>query len=88
MDYITVQQAAENWGVSLRRVQRYLKDGRIDGAARFGRAWMIPASAQKPEDGRKNNRRWPNRTEKPTAGQADKLKRAGGQRVKKAAGKS
>jgi hypothetical protein len=49
---------------------------------------MIPASAQKPEDGRKNNRRWPNRTEKPTAGQADKLKRAGGQRVKKAAGKS
>ena len=52
MDYITTQQAADKWGVSLRWVQTYLKDGRIEGAAQFGRAWMIPKDTPKPEDGR------------------------------------
>ena len=52
MDYITARQAAEKWGVSLRWVQVYLKDGRIDGAIRFGRDWMIPKDAKKPVDGR------------------------------------
>jgi predicted site-specific integrase-resolvase len=50
---MSAQQAAEKWGVSLRWVQVYLKDGRIDGAIRFGHAWMIPKNAEKPLDGRK-----------------------------------
>ena len=53
MDYITAQQAADKWGVSLRWVQAYLKSSRIDGAIRFGHAWMIPKSAEKPTDPRK-----------------------------------
>ena len=57
MDYITAQQAADKWGVSLRWVQTYLTQGRIEGAIRFGRAWMIPNAAEKPSDGRVNNRR-------------------------------
>ena len=57
MDYITAQQAADKWGVSLRWVQTYLTQGRIEGAVRFGRAWMIPKTADKPSDGRVNNRR-------------------------------
>ena len=57
MDYITTHQAAEKWGVSLRWVQAYLKQGRIEGAIQFHHVWMIPSSASKPEDGRKNNRR-------------------------------
>ena len=50
MDFMTAQQAAEKWGVSLRWVQAYLKDGRIEGAIRFGHAWMIPKEAEKPND--------------------------------------
>ena len=57
MEYITTQQAAEKWSVSKRRVQAYLLCNRIEGAVRLGRDWLIPASAVKPEDGRKNNRR-------------------------------
>jgi len=53
MDYITVRQAVEKWGVSERWVHKLLEDGRIEGAVRFGRAWMIPKDAQKPADARK-----------------------------------
>ncbi|MBE6789265.1 MAG: hypothetical protein E7539_06350 [Ruminococcaceae bacterium] len=49
---ITAQQAAEKWNVSLRRVQDYCKNGKIEGAERFGLNWMIPADAPKPMDGR------------------------------------
>jgi excisionase family DNA binding protein len=59
MDYITVQQAAEEWEVSDSWIQRYLRAGRIEGAVRFGHAWMIPKGAEKPEDRRKYNHRHP-----------------------------
>jgi len=56
MDYMTAQQASEKWGVSLRWVQAYLKDGRIEGAIRFGHAWMIPKETEKPNDRRFKNK--------------------------------
>ena len=59
MDYITVKQTAEKWGVTPRWVQALIKRGSIEGAVRFGRDWMIPKNAAKPADGRKNNRRCP-----------------------------
>ena len=59
MDYITVRQTAEKWGVTPRQVQGLLKAGRIPGAIRPARDWLIPKDAKKPEDGRKNNRRQP-----------------------------
>ncbi len=49
---ITAQEAAIKWNVSLRRVQDYCKNGKIEGAERFGLNWMIPADARKPVDGR------------------------------------
>lgn len=49
---ITAQQAADKWGIALRRVQDHCKKGRIPGAERFGRNWMIPADAVCPLDGR------------------------------------
>ena len=57
MKYITVRQAAEKWCVTERWVQALLKRGSISGAARFGRAWMIPEDAGKPADGRVRNGR-------------------------------
>ena len=53
MDYITVREAAEKWGVSERRINQYCAEDRIPGAERFGGAWAIPADAEKPGDTRK-----------------------------------
>lgn len=52
MDRITAQQAAEKWNVSVRTVQDHCVKGRIPGAERWGRTWMIPADAKRPLDGR------------------------------------
>lgn len=52
MKMVTAQKMAEQWGVSLRRVQDYCKKGKISGAERFGRNWMIPDTAIRPADGR------------------------------------
>ena len=59
MDYISTQQAADKWSVSLRSVQAYIKDCRIEGVIRFGNSWMIPKDAPKPKDGRRTPRRQP-----------------------------
>ena len=53
MDYISVKEAVELWGVSERWIQKLCEEGRIDGVKRFGRSWMIPKDAKKPNDLRK-----------------------------------
>lgn len=53
MEYISAAAAAEKWGVSERQVQRLLAAGRIPGTGKFGRAWVIPAEADKPPDPRR-----------------------------------
>ncbi len=45
---ITVKQAAEKWGVTPRRVQGLCKEGKIKGAVRWERTWMIPDHAVLP----------------------------------------
>ena len=52
MEYLTTEEIAEKWGISKRRVQRLVQDGRIDGAVKKG-VWLIPSSAVKPSDPRK-----------------------------------
>ena len=52
MDCFSVKQAAENWSISQRRVQKLCETGRIPGVAKFGNAWTIPMTAEKPVDGR------------------------------------
>lgn len=56
MRYMTVAQASEIWGVSLRQVQRLLATGRVPGAWKHGRAWMLPADAEKPGDPRREKK--------------------------------
>lgn len=51
MDLITAAKAAEKWGVTVRRVQGLCNEGKIKGAQRFGRAWMIPVHAVLPGSG-------------------------------------
>ena len=52
MGYITIDEAAKKWGISPRRVQALCTAGRIEGATRHGRAWMIPEDAVRGADGR------------------------------------
>ena len=47
-EYMTVQDAAKLWGISVRRVQKLCEENRIDGIVRLPRAWLIPQDAQKP----------------------------------------
>lgn len=53
LDYISVKEAAEKWGISERRVQKLCEENRMEGVLRFGHSWMIPRSADKPPDKRK-----------------------------------
>jgi len=50
--FMTVQQAAEKWGISDRRVRILCSEGKIKGAFQEGRGWKIPVDAVKPTDGR------------------------------------
>ena len=52
-DMMTVREAAELWQISVRRTQELCRQGRVPGAALFGKSWMIPRNAPRPEDGRK-----------------------------------
>lgn len=52
MDYLKIEDVAKKWGVSARRVQALCSQGKIEGAIRFGRDWMIPQNTAKPTDGR------------------------------------
>ena len=52
MDYLNITETADKWGISPRRLQTLCANGKIEGATRFGKAWMIPKTTQKPIDGR------------------------------------
>ena len=48
--YMTVQEAAEKWGVTPRQ-------DRIAGAARMSRIWVIPENAEKPTNDKRGQGR-------------------------------
>ena len=52
MDYMTLKEAAEKWGVTPRRANYYCAAGRIPGAVKMATIWLIPKDAEKPIDGR------------------------------------
>ena len=53
MNYISVKDAAEKWGVTTRQVQNLCKREKIKGAYRFGKLWMIPSGAILPSSVKK-----------------------------------
>lgn len=77
---ITVKQAAEKWGVTPRRVQSLCKEGKIKGATRWERTWMIPHYAVLPSSNKGDDPHMPMPRKSPfldmtniysTAGKAD-----------------
>lgn len=51
-DKITVKEAALLWGVTERRITGLCREGKIDGAEKNGKSWLIPANTEKPVDNR------------------------------------
>lgn len=52
MRFLKIEEIAAKWELSPRAVQILCKEGKIVGAQRFGRAWMIPEDATRPIDRR------------------------------------
>ena len=52
MDYMTLKEAAEKWGVTPRWINYYCAAGRIPGAMKVATIWLIPKTSIKPIDGR------------------------------------
>lgn len=59
MDYLTVKEMGEKWGISSRMVTFYCEEGRIEGTLKKGNLWLLPKDASKPADGRSKKRRAP-----------------------------
>lgn len=51
-EMITTREAARLWGITDRRVSKFCVEGRIVGAKKNGRFWLIPSGTQKPADKR------------------------------------
>lgn len=52
MKYMDVSTAASVWQVSERRVTALCRSGRVPGATKDGKLWLIPGDAKLPPDGR------------------------------------
>ena len=52
MEFLTVKEASNLWGISERRILRLIKDGRIPGSIKNGMLWCIPKDTHKPIDKR------------------------------------
>ena len=49
MEFVSVKQFAEKYGISERTVRNYCANGKIEGAFLTGKTWNIPADASLPE---------------------------------------
>lgn len=56
MNYKSVKDISEKWRISDRRIRVLYSQGRIEGAMKVGRNWMIPEEAEKPFDARESNK--------------------------------
>ena len=52
MEYLTATELSKVWNISTRRIGVVCTEGRVDGAIKKGKMWLIPDTAQKPADAR------------------------------------
>ena len=51
MEYLTTVELSERWNITSRRIGVLCAEGRIEGAIKKGKTWLIPSDAIKPADG-------------------------------------
>ena len=49
VNYISVEEASQNWQISERSARNYCAQGRVEGALLEGKTWKIPSTAEKPD---------------------------------------
>lgn len=52
MEYLTTVELSGVWNISSRRIGVLCAEGRVEGAIKKGKTWLIPADSKKPVDGR------------------------------------
>ena len=50
--YKSINDFAAQWGITPRTVRNMCAKGKIPGAEKIGRDWIIPSDAERPKDGR------------------------------------
>ena len=55
MEYISISQFAQKYGISERTARNYCAKGKIAGAFLTGKTWNIPANSPKPDRKTKKN---------------------------------
>lgn len=53
MNYMTLKEVVEKWGVTPRRVNYYCAGRRIPGGLKIAGAWIPPKNVEKPTDARR-----------------------------------
>ncbi len=59
MEYISVVEFAEKFGISERTARNYCAQGKIEGVALIGKTWSIPATAELPQRKKRTSRVMP-----------------------------
>ena len=52
LNWITPLQASEKWGITVRQVQSLCLQGKVAGALKVSKVWLIPKDVHRPIDGR------------------------------------
>lgn len=52
MEYLSLKQTAEKWGITVGRVQALCSQDRTPGATKIGSFWAVLKEAEKPKDQR------------------------------------
>lgn len=53
MNFLTTTEMSKVWGISSRRISLLCAQGRVEGAIKKGKTWLIPEGTKKPEDPRR-----------------------------------
>ena len=52
MEYLSLKQTAEKWGITVRRVQVLCSQDKIPAATKIGSFWAVPKEVEKPKNQR------------------------------------
>lgn len=55
MDYMTLKEASAKWGITPRQINYLCTGGRIPGAVKMAKVWLVPKGTEKPADRRFRN---------------------------------
>lgn len=52
MEYLTTIEMSKLWNITSRRIGVLCAEGRVAGAVKKGKTWLIPVQSEKPKDAR------------------------------------